>query len=530
MLVAVIMLPMPLALNAPWTRLSEMEPRDTPPVDAIFAEMMEPARVAERLLSMLSAQSEFSISPVSFEEHGKQMATRALRAGWSDEWIVGALLHDCGEHLIPNGHGEIPAAILRPYVSPELHWALAHHEIFQFAHYGHAWGATEPSAPRERFARHDFFNATVAFCELDEASFDPRYPSLALDAFRSMVRRVVSRPPYWWASDMRWAASAGLDDTVAAKMQLQAAYPGAATLHRHESPPEAVEWAAQGFSPTRVDASTLLGQDPQPGARAALEAYHRDGIVIIDGLPTTDEESWVNATRRAFLSLVPTHLRESVHEEAYWHRGDATVPSFNDYTNEGRQATIIEDEAARGDAHSGGGSSAGDEHPGWYGGALKLHQDGCYLEEPPRLKLYAPWGAPAVSSFADGRRAIQALDAEHVIALRESVVRVTYEGKHGAAQPILWPGSGMCWNPGDACEVSRNESDAAGTAAVDALAEELEKVDLRVMAASGTAFVVDNSRVLHGRLGEVSGRRRVVGGEAPASAVQARWAEVATVS
>lgn len=120
--------------QASWTRLSEMTPADALPVDALFAALMEPANVIARLMSMLRQGRDVSISPVSMLEHNVQMATRALRAGWSVEWVVGALLHDVGEVLIPNGHGEIAASILRPYVTPELYWAIAHHEMFQFHH------------------------------------------------------------------------------------------------------------------------------------------------------------------------------------------------------------------------------------------------------------------------------------------------------------------------------------------------------------------------------------------------------------
>ena len=68
--------------------------------------------------------------------------------------------------------------------------------------------------------------------------------------------------------------------------------------------------------------------------------------------------------------------------------------------------------------------------------------------------------------------------------------------------------------------------------ALDELAALLGDSDLhlKVPAGTGMAFVVDNTRVLHGRIGQVAGRRRVVGGEAPAGAVAERWAEVARVS
>ena len=128
------------------------------------------------------------------------------------------------------------------------------------------------------------------------------------------------------------------------------------------------------------------------------------------------------------------------------------------------------------------------------------------------------------------------LSPSHVTALREAAVTVTYEGTYSSTRPVLRGDGSLCFNPGDGCTVARNASEA-GHAALDALAAALAVgvVDsnstslLRIIGATGMAFVVDNSRVLHGRLGQVVGRRRVVGGEAPASAVAERWAELAAV-
>ena len=52
-------------------------------------------------------------------EHGLQTATRALRDGASEDYVVGALLHDIGEMHCPSNHGEVPVSILRPFLEPE---------------------------------------------------------------------------------------------------------------------------------------------------------------------------------------------------------------------------------------------------------------------------------------------------------------------------------------------------------------------------------------------------------------------------
>jgi hypothetical protein len=55
---------------------------------------------------------------VDMYEHSLQTATRARRAGADTETVVCALLHDIGEVLSGTNHGEIPAALLRPYITP----------------------------------------------------------------------------------------------------------------------------------------------------------------------------------------------------------------------------------------------------------------------------------------------------------------------------------------------------------------------------------------------------------------------------
>jgi len=134
---------------------------------------------------------------VDLYEHSLQSATRALRDGADEETVVCALLHDAGELLSPSNHGEIPAAILRPYISPENYWILAHHEIFQGYYYLHHIGGNRNT--RDIYRNHPNYDRTVYFCEkYDQASFDPAYQSLPLEAFEPMVCNIFSRKLYWW--------------------------------------------------------------------------------------------------------------------------------------------------------------------------------------------------------------------------------------------------------------------------------------------------------------------------------------------
>jgi predicted HD phosphohydrolase len=133
--------------------------------------------------------------PVSRLEHSLQTATRALRDGADDELVVAALLHDVGDDLAPYNHAAVAAAILRPYVRPEVTWIVEQHGLFQSYYYAHHYGRDRNG--RERFRGHRWFDACAAFCERwDQASFDPGYASEPLERFVPLVRTIFSRPAH----------------------------------------------------------------------------------------------------------------------------------------------------------------------------------------------------------------------------------------------------------------------------------------------------------------------------------------------
>ena len=161
---------------------------------AILAKVHEQnvAALPGLLLGMVSDLGADASYPVSRCEHSLQAATRARRDGRDEEYVVCALLHDIGESLGPFNHGDIAAAILRPFVSEANHWMLAHHPVFQVYFYGQHLGID----PNERDAYRDspHFDRTAEFCSrYDEVSFDPDYPSEPLEAFEPMVRRVLHK-------------------------------------------------------------------------------------------------------------------------------------------------------------------------------------------------------------------------------------------------------------------------------------------------------------------------------------------------
>ena len=126
-------------------------------------------------------------------EHCLQTATRALRDGRDEEYVVCALLHDIGDILGPQNHAEVGAVILKPFVSERNHWMVNHHGVFQGYYFFHHLGLDRDI--REQFRGHPDFEYTAQFCQLyDQNSFDPSYDSLPLDAFEPMLGRVLAEP------------------------------------------------------------------------------------------------------------------------------------------------------------------------------------------------------------------------------------------------------------------------------------------------------------------------------------------------
>jgi len=104
-----------------------------------------------------------------------------------------ALLHDIGDTLGSYNHPDIAAAILKPFLTEDLHWIVGHHGIFQGYYFFHHLGLDRDM--REQFRGHPSFEACAAFCEkYDQSAFDPAYDTMPLDAFVPMVERLFERP------------------------------------------------------------------------------------------------------------------------------------------------------------------------------------------------------------------------------------------------------------------------------------------------------------------------------------------------
>ena len=133
--------------------------------------------------------------PVSRLGHSLQAATRATRDGADEELVAAALLHDIGDELAPYNHAEFAAAILRPYVRPEVTWIVAQHGLFQNYYYVHHLGGDRNA--RDRYRDHPWYAACAHFCaQWDQCSFDPDYRSEPLGFFEPLVRRIFGRTPH----------------------------------------------------------------------------------------------------------------------------------------------------------------------------------------------------------------------------------------------------------------------------------------------------------------------------------------------
>ncbi len=131
--------------------------------------------------------------PIDRLTHSLQTATRAMRDGRDEEYIVCALLHDIGDTLGSYNHPDVAAAILKPFVSEANHWMVANHGAFQGYYFFHYLGLDRNL--RDRFKDSPHFQYTAEFChKYDQAAFDPDYESEPLETFIPMVERLFSHP------------------------------------------------------------------------------------------------------------------------------------------------------------------------------------------------------------------------------------------------------------------------------------------------------------------------------------------------
>jgi predicted HD phosphohydrolase len=169
-----------------------------------------PDRILEALGKLEHSISGYRISRL---EHSLQGATRAFRAGESEEMVLAVLLHDIGDELATYSHSEMAAAILRPFVPDDLYWIVKHHGVFQMYYYAHHCGGDRNS--REINRDHPYYQAAIDFCHnYDQNCFDPEYDSEPLEFFDPIVRRVMSQPRFSDAEQVARYGEATTDATA----------------------------------------------------------------------------------------------------------------------------------------------------------------------------------------------------------------------------------------------------------------------------------------------------------------------------
>ena len=148
----------------------------------------------DRIMAHLKLlEGDYGGFPVDRYSHSLQTATRALKDGRDEEYVVCALLHDIGDTLGCFNHFDIAAAILKPFVSEANLWMVQNHGIFQGYYFFHHLGLDRDM--RERFAGHAHYTRTEEFCALyDNPAFDPKASFLPMAEFEPMLRRVFAKP------------------------------------------------------------------------------------------------------------------------------------------------------------------------------------------------------------------------------------------------------------------------------------------------------------------------------------------------
>ena len=178
--------------RATFTRMELSTQDDWRKIGAEF--MPFASKLPDRLLAHLKVlEGDYGGFPVDRYTHSLQTATRALRAGRDEEYVVCALLHDIGDTLGSYNHFDIAAAILKPFVSDANLWMVQHHGIFQGYYFFHHIGLDRNL--RDQFKGHAHYERTAEFCELyDNPAFDAKAETLPIGEFEPMLRRVFAQP------------------------------------------------------------------------------------------------------------------------------------------------------------------------------------------------------------------------------------------------------------------------------------------------------------------------------------------------
>ncbi len=179
--------------KASWTRMEDATQEEFMAIMDFEDEYN--TELVNRLVAQLKELDEpWTAYPVNRLQHSLQSATRAYDDNADEELVVAALLHDIGDIVAPYNHGEVAAAILKPYVSEKVHWIVQHHCVFQGYYYNHHLGGDRNA--REKYKYSPYYEDCKYFCHnYDQNAFDPAYPTQPLEFFIPMLQRMFGRHP-----------------------------------------------------------------------------------------------------------------------------------------------------------------------------------------------------------------------------------------------------------------------------------------------------------------------------------------------
>ena len=184
--------------TADWTAMADGTREDYVQLSGIFAGHARETLVPHLLSVMRVLEGPKLGYQIDRARHCRQSATRALRNGEPDEFVVAALLHDIGDVLAPDNHSAVAAAILAPFVSDETEWVVRHHGLFQGYYYFHHLGGDRHA--RERYSESPHYDRCVDFCAAyDQNCFDPDHDDLPMEDFVPLLNEVFSRQPKYTA-------------------------------------------------------------------------------------------------------------------------------------------------------------------------------------------------------------------------------------------------------------------------------------------------------------------------------------------
>jgi len=178
--------------RATFTTMAKGTKEDWQIIGTHTAQMM--VGLPDRVLTHLRLlDGDFGGFPVDRLTHSLQTAARAERAGRDDAYVFCALMHDIGDTLGSFNHADVAAAIVKPFVSPELYWMVEHHAEFQGYYFFHHLGLDRDM--RERHRDHPQYDATVEFCaEYDSPAFDPSFATPPLEHYEPLLRSMMASP------------------------------------------------------------------------------------------------------------------------------------------------------------------------------------------------------------------------------------------------------------------------------------------------------------------------------------------------